>query len=100
MGKTHLLRLFPDFVVVDDSPDFSFPRSFSLASSSLLAVPVLISAKWVRGAWEITQSYEHALCPELVWQFDLRLAFQLQLVQSADLCELLRPRVPRDVRPC
>jgi len=34
-----LLRLFADFAFVDDSPGFSFARSFSLASSSLLAVP-------------------------------------------------------------
>jgi len=35
-----LLRLFPDAVFVEDSPGLPFARSFSLASSSLLAVPV------------------------------------------------------------
>jgi len=36
------LLLFPDFVFACDSPGFSFARSFSLASSNLLAVPVFV----------------------------------------------------------
>jgi len=37
-----LLLLFPDFVSVCGSPGVSFARSFSLASSNLLAVPVFV----------------------------------------------------------
>jgi len=37
-----LLLLFPGFVFVCGSPGFSFARSFSLASSNLLAVPVFV----------------------------------------------------------
>ena len=46
--RAHLFPLFPNFTFVDGSPGLSLARSFSFASSNLLAVPVLVVEMLIR----------------------------------------------------
>ena len=83
---------------MDDSPGLPFARSFSLASSNLLAVPILVRSKESQNLRVIGQGFvQNTPCLELVWHVDGRLSLQLQLIQWIDLGKLLCPRWTRDV---